>query len=459
MTAAARATDFTPTELKSAEILQARALASPEAYEIVESLTTDVGPRPAGSPGDRAAIAWALAMLRDRGFSNIHVQDVTVPHWVRGNADVAVTAPVAQPLVAVSLGGSVGIEGDGINGEAVLVTSLEDLAARSEATIRGRIVVISQRTDRTRDGSGYDRVSDVRRKGAVAAAARGASAVVIRSIGTDADRFAHTGSMRYDPNLPRIPAFAVSNPDADMLERLFASGKPVRLHLRSSAQPMETERSGNVIAEVRGTDLAEEIVLLAAHLDSWDLGVGALDDGAGVAIVMTAANLLRTIEPRPRRTIRVVLYANEEFGLSGGEAYARESSDLARHVLAMGADSGAGPVWRLDSGVPKRLEGFVDRLQGAIHGLGVVVGANEDHGVPDIEPLWKSGVPTLSPVLDVSRYFDVHHTANDTLAQVDAAALRQSVAVFAVCAYLAAMTPDLTLPSTTATAQKGATSR
>ena len=266
--------------------------------------------------------------------------------------------------------------------------------------------------------------------------------VVIRSISTSDTRFPHTGTTRYTGTASRIPALAISNPDADALVRQFETGKPVRVRIRSTSRELAPMTSANVVGEIPGTDLAEEIVILGAHLDSWDPGVGALDDGAGVAIMMSVAKLIKELDVKPRRTIRVVLFANEEFGTSGSQAYvAANKADVARHVLGFEADFGAGPVWRLSSRVNPAQLPAVDQIFAALAPLELSRGDNEARGGADLEGLSKLGMPILEPGLDGTDYFDVHHTANDTLAQVDPKALRQSVAAFATSVWLGAQYP------------------
>jgi Zn-dependent M28 family amino/carboxypeptidase len=282
----------------------------------------------------------------------------------------------------------------------------------------------------------------VRAAGPSAASALGAIGVVIRSMSTSNARFPHTGATRYTTTSPRIPAFAISNPDADALERQFSAGKPVRLRLRSTARELPDAQSASVVGDIPGTDRAGEIVILGAHLDSWDPGVGALDNGAGVAIMMGVARLIAELDAQPRRTIRVVLFANEEYGASGSRAYlAAHQADADQHVLGFEADFGAGPVWRLASRVNPGQLPAVDQIHKALAPFKLVRGDNEARGGADLEGLSKLGMPILEPGLDGTRYFDVHHTANDTMAQVDPAALRQSVAAFAVSVWLGAQYP------------------
>jgi hypothetical protein len=426
---------------RAAETLRERALQSSEAYALVTALTTEVGPRAAGTSGDAAAVAWSRATLSRLGFSAIRTPEVIVPRWIRGEASFEVLAPYPQPMPSLAIGGSIGTSDEGLSGELVMVENIADLQALPAGAVKGKVVFFNGRMERTRDTSGYSKAVRARTDGPSAAASLGATGVVLRSIGTSRNRFPHTGTLSYNISAPRIPALAISTPDADTLERQFATGRPVVARLRITARDLPQARSANVIADIPGTDLANEIVLIGAHLDSWDAGTGALDDGAGVAIAIAAARLAAGMEPRPRRTLRVVLFANEEFGLSGANSYPGDEgpASVERHVLAMEADLGAGPVFRLSAQVAETNWPLIERMHRLVAPLGVELGGNKAAGGADLGPLRRRGVPVLAPELDATRYFDVHHTANDTLDQVDPAALRQSVAVFAVSAYLAAM--------------------
>jgi carboxypeptidase Q len=433
---------FSREDLAAAATLRERALKDDTALALVTSLTTEVGPRPAGSAGDKAAVAWAVREMKRLGLANVRTMEVTVPHWVRGEAEFSVLAPWPQAMPTLALGGSVGTEPEGIEAEAVMVMDLGALAALPAGAVQDKIVFFNLRMERTRDGSGYGKAVAVRATGPVAAARLGARGVVIRSMSTSTLRFPHTGTTRYAADVVRIPGFAISNPDADALERQFAGGKPVRLRMRSSSRDLPSEKSANVIGEVPGTDRAGEIVILAAHLDSWDPGVGAIDDGVGVALMMSVARLISGLEAKPRRTIRVVLFANEEFGTSGSQAYAAATDQqIDRHVLGFEADFGAGPVWRLSSRVQPEQLPAVDQIFKALAPLKLARGDNEARGGADLDGLTRSGLALLEPNLDGTNYFDVHHTANDTMGAIDPAALRQSVAAFAVTVWLGARYP------------------
>lgn len=439
---AAEKPTFTREDLAAAASIRERALADDTAYELVSSLTTEVGPRPAGSAGDKAAVVWAVREMQRLGLANVRTMDVTVPHWVRGEAEFSVLSPFPQTMPTLALGGSVGTDSAGIEADAVMVTDLAALAALPVGAVKDKIVFFNLRMERTRDGSGYGTAVAVRAAGPAASAKLGARGIVIRSMSTSTLRFPHTGATRYAADVVRIPGFALSNPDADALERQFASGKPVRLRMRSTSRDLPPERSANVIGEIPGTDRASEIVILAAHLDSWDPGVGAIDDGAGVAIMLGVAKIIGGLDTKPRRTIRVVLFANEEFGTSGSQAYvAANEAEIERHVLGFEADFGAGPVWRLSSRVQAQQLPVVDQIFKALAPLKLVRGDNEARGGADLDGLARRGMPTLEPGLDGTNYFDVHHTANDTMAAVDPAALRQSVAAFGMTVWLGARFP------------------
>ncbi len=418
------------------------ALAGTRAFEIVRSLTVEVGPRSAGSAGDRAAVAWGLRTLKDLGLANVHAEPVTVPHWDRGEIAGEIVSPYPQPVVLTALGGSVATPAEGIAAEVVRVTSLDALDALEPAKVKGRIVFFDVPMERTRDVSGYESVVPARGAGPSRAAKRGAAAFLIRSLATGTARFAHTGATRYAADAPRIPAAALAVPDADLLAAELASGKPVTFRLRLGSRELPDEPSANVVGDIVGSEKPDEIVLIGAHLDSWDLGTGAIDDGAGVAIVGEAARQILAAKERPRRTIRVVLFANEEFGLSGARAYAAaHAAELPRHVFASESDFGSGRVWRLQSRVAEDRLPLVGALARLLAKLGVERGGNEAEGGADITPFAPAGVPVLQLDQDGTRYFDDHHTADDTLDKIDPKDLDQNVAAWASLAYALANLP------------------
>jgi hypothetical protein len=425
--------------LKEAGQLRDRALAESDAWQHAWSLTTEVGPRPAGSAGDRAAVAWALTRLAEIGFDEIRPQAVEVSAWERGTAEARITRPFPQPLVATALGRSVGTPENGIEAPVVRFESLAALEAAKPAEVRGRIVFIDERMERKQDGSGYGPAVQKRSRGPSVAAERGAVALVIRSVGTSTHRFAHTGATRYEEGVRQIPAFAISNPDADLLTAQFAAGEEVELYLYSSARNLAPTRSANVIADIRGAEKPDEIVILAAHLDSWDLGTGAQDNATGVAIIMETARFIAMMPRRPARTVRIVLYANEERGLDGSRAYTAAALQSGqRHVIGIEADAGSGLIYRFDSGVDEKAFPVIDAMREILAPLGIEGGDNSSNGGADLSTLRAEGMPVLSMRHDVSAYFDVHHTANDTLDKVDPEALKQHVAAYAAVVWIAA---------------------
>jgi len=425
------------------EKLQAEALGGARAFEIVRSLVDEVGPRLAGSPGDKAAVAWGVRTMKAMGLANVRAEKVMVPHWERIAERGEILAPAAHRLALTALGGSVSTPAKGLVGEVVRVESLEALEARSEAEIKGKIVFFSTPTARTRDGSGYGKAGRVRSRGASAAAKKGAIGVVIRSIGTDHDRLPHTGGMSYDDAAPKIPAAALSVPDAELLERLTRGSAPVRISFTLTTKVHPDAESANVIGEVPGTDAPGELVLLGAHLDAWDLGKGAVDDGAGCAAVIDAARILMGFPTRPRRTVRVVLFANEENGLRGAKAYAKDhEAELARHALALEIDLGAGKVHTLRFLTAESARPSIARVTPWLEPLGIAYDDGPAWGGADLIPLRAAGVPLADLGQDATKYFDVHHTANDTLDKVPKEDLDQVVAAVTTLAWAAANAPE-----------------
>lgn len=432
-----------PESLRStAASLRDEALQGTRAYEIVRSLTVEVGPRPAGSPAFQRAVEWGLRTMRELGFANVRSEPVKVPHWEPGISTGEITSPWAQPMVLLPLGGSVGTPEGGLDAEVVSVPSLQDLEKTAPETVRGKIVFLDKKMERRRDGSGYGETVPGRGRGAAVAGKLGAVALLLRSVGTDNNRTPHTGAMRYEEGGPRIPAAALSNPDADTLEAELASGKPVRFHLVLGSRDLPEVDAANVIGEIPGREKPQEVVLLGCHLDSWFPGTGAIDDGAGCAIMMEAARRIGALPQKPRRTIRVILYANEEFGLSGARAYAEKySADLPKHILAGESDFGSGRVWRISSRVAPEALPLVDELQKLLAPLDVERGDNEAEGGADLSPMAPARVPVISLNQDGTYYFDWHHTANDTLDKIDPKDMDQNVAAWAAVAYAAAEMP------------------
>jgi Zn-dependent M28 family amino/carboxypeptidase len=444
----AAAQAFEPAELQAAAALREAGLKSGLAYELVDSLVTEVGARPAGSLNDQRAVDWAVARLQALGFAKVRAEPVPLRAWKRGEAHAHVTAPFPHPLVMTALGNSVATPPEGLHAEIAYYPDLDALKADASERARGRIVFVDQKTERSRDARGYARAVAARAQAPTEAAKRGAVAVAIRSIGTDRDRLAHTGATRYAEGVTRIPALAVSVPDADLIARLTDGRyvQPTKMHLVLRSEAGIAATSHNVIAEIPGRELPEEVVLLGAHLDSWDLGPGALDDGAGVGIVTAAAKLMLEQGLNsgmwPRRTVRIVLFANEENGFDGALAYAERYKGQV-HQFVGESDLGAGLVYRLQARVRPEARPVLERIAAALAPLGIAPGSMAEASPgPDAALLMRRlNWPALELSQDGSDYFDWHHTPNDTLDKIDPAKLRQNVAAWAVMAWLAAQSP------------------
>lgn len=411
--------------------LRDRALQGSEAYALVESLTTEVGPRLAASEAEARARAWGVAKLKALGFQNVHIETFDMPAWERGVETAEIVAPFPQKLHVTALGRSGATPASGIEGDIVRFDGLDDLRAAPEASLRGKIVFVTHRMMRTQDGSSYGAYGPVRRSAPSIAAQKGAAAVLIRSLGTDHHRNPHTGTTTWAEGVTPIAAGALSLPDAEQLERILDRGKPVRLKLILTPRFLGTRQSGNVIGEIVGTQAPDEIVVIGGHLDSWDLGTGAIDDGAGVAITTAAAKLILDQKLKPRRTIRVVMWGAEEPGLLGARAYAAAHAN-DKTIVAAESDFGADRIWQLGSRVAESAKPMLTAIMRVLAPLGVTLETrNDNRGGPDVGVLAEQGIPTLALEQDGSDYFDLHHTPDDTLDKIDPKMLDQNVAAYA----------------------------
>lgn len=423
------------------------ALAGGGAYATAQSLSDRVGARLAGTVGAERAVEWAVKMLKDAGLKNVKKEPVKVPRWVRGEASAELIAPVTQPLKVAALGGSVATPPDGISADVIEVDSFDALKALGDKA-KGKIVLFNKEMKRSPGFDGYGSVVGMRSRGATEAARAGAVAHLVRSTGSGHHRLAHTGAMRYDDKVVKIPSAAISAEDAEMIHRLIAAGDTVKLTLKLSPKLDGEVDSFNVVGEVPGDKRPDEIVLIGAHLDSWDLGTGALDDGAGVAIAIDSARMMMQLGLKPTRTVRVVLFMNEEFGLSGAYAYAKtHQGELKKHVAAIEADSGAGkPLgFRVVGGVEalNLVRGFAKTLSSWLP----VDVASEEMAGADLIPLQAAGVPVLGIHQDVSDYFEWHHTAGDTFDKIDAHDLALATAAWASLAWSLATSNERLPPS------------
>jgi carboxypeptidase Q len=438
-----------PTDEQIAVQLRDEALAGADlAWDWVSELTTRFGPRPAGSDNEHRAAEWAAARFKALGFANVHIDTFPITAWVRGVESAQIVAPVLQPLAVAALGESPATPAGGLEGEVVTFPTLADLKEAPPGSLTGKIAFVAARMVRTQDGEGYGAAVEARSDGPGEAAKRGAIAFVLRSIGTDTNRLAHAGTTVYVDGRVPVPAFALAAPDADQIERLAALGEKVRIRLYSSASYVKDAHSQNVVADVPGRVHPDEVVLLGAHLDSWDQGTGAIDDGTGTAIITAAAKLILDLPQRvPRRTVRVVLFGSEEvaqpvapFGAFGGHAYAdSHKAELARHVLAGESDFGTDRVYSLALPAAVAKSAFATTVARVLEPIGILTARGPArHAGTDVGPMVEAGVPAFALLQDGTQYFDIHHTANDTLDKVDREQLDQNVAAWAALVWLAA---------------------
>jgi len=425
--------------------LQRAAVESDYAYRQVGYLANNIGPRLSGSAQAARAVEYVAREMRLMGL-DVRLQKCLVPHWVRGEERgeliewTGMASGTTQKVVLTALGGSIGTATEGMTGEIVVVKDFDELARLGKDKIAGKIVLFNNKFDREMQNSGfglaaYGQAVAYRFGGAMAAARLGAIAVLVRSAGGSQNRLAHTGAMGYDPAVKKIPGAAVSYEDAETIAYLARMGK-VRIKLTLTPQTLPDVESYNVIADLKGSEKPNEIVIVSGHLDSWDLGQGAIDDGAGVAAAMAVPQIIKQMDLHPKRTIRFIAWMNEENGGRGSAAYAKdEENNIANHFAAIEADLGAShPVGFLFAGKQEAMAFFapisnVLREQGAFQTqLQAGVGS-------DVGPLTQKGVPSFAPWFDQRTYFDYHHTAADTFDKVDPREIAQNASVMAVLAY------------------------
>jgi Zn-dependent M28 family amino/carboxypeptidase len=437
--AAGKPTTLAPKDIQTAEQLRDKALHDDTAWDFTAGLTTEIGARLAGGANDAKAREWVIAKFKALGFDKVWTEPVTYPKWVRHSEHGEIVAPYPQPLALTALGHSPGTPADGISAEVVGFDSFDALKAADPASVHGKIVYVDARMHAHPDGHDYGIGSTVRTRGPSLASEKGAAAFLLRSAGTDTNRLPHTGVTNFAGVTP-IPAAALSSPDADQLERVLKTGKPVTIKLALDCGIEGDYTGANVIAELRGSKKPDEYFVMGGHLDSWDPGTGALDDGVGVGIAVGAAHLIAQLPKRPARSIRVVAFANEEAGLYGGKALAAANAkSIARAVLGSESDAGADRILKITASVRPEARDAIAQIAAVVKPLGVEYDANAaGSGGSDLSEMHKVGMAALSLHQDATRYFDWHHTANDTLDKIDPEQLRQNVAVYAVSAYLAA---------------------
>ncbi|MEY2526331.1 MAG: hypothetical protein QOE73_1102 [Verrucomicrobiota bacterium] len=436
---------FSPQTLADLKGLQQAALNSDYAYRQVSHLANNIGPRLTGSAQAAKAVEYVAAELKAIGCE-VQLEKAIVPHWVRGEETAALARwpgmaeNTTQKIVLCALGGSVATTSEGITADVVVAKNFDELKLMARDRVAGKIVLFNYPFDKQmaaegRGGEAYGEAVVYRGDGPSAAARQGAVACLIRSVGGADYRIPHTGQTKYADDAPKIPAGAVTAEDADMIVDLVRQG-PVKMKLVLTPQTLPEVESYNVIGDIKGSEHPEQVVIVSGHLDSWDLGTGAIDDGAGVAVSMEVANLIQKLHLKPKRTIRVIAWMNEENGLAGSKQYAKDhEKEMANHFAAMETDGGAGhPLGLNIKGNPevkKMLAPVASILQESGAGMLSLV----EHCGADIEPMEKAGVPAFSPIQDSRFYFNYHHTAADTLDKIVPKELAENSAVVAVAAY------------------------
>ena len=398
------------------------------AFDITEGLTTEVGQRLAATDAESRARDWAVVKLKAMGFANVRVEPFDMPVWTRGAESAEILAPFPQKMAVAALGYSGSSGPQGVTGQIVYFDSVDALKAAPDSTVRGKIVFIDHHMMAAQDGSGYGQFGAPRRQGPTIASKKGAIGIVVRSIGTDHHRNPHTGVQNFADGATPIPAGALSVPDAEQLVRILKRGKPVTMRLVLVSEKHDGGHSGNVVAEVPGRDPGAPMLLVGGHLDSWDLGTGAIDDASGIAIVTAAAKRIMD-HGRPLRTIRIVWFGAEEPGGFGGAAYQKAHPEQ-KYAIAAESDFGADRVWRFGSSYSVSDPAIMAAMMTALAPLGITKYDKAEADGTDVGPAIEAGAPWLSLYQDGTRYFDYHHTPDDTLDKTDPAQLRQNVAAW-----------------------------
>ncbi|MFL6568683.1 MAG: M20/M25/M40 family metallo-hydrolase [Chthoniobacterales bacterium] len=436
---------FSPQTLNECRQLMQAALTSDYAWRQVAHLSQNIGPRLSGSPQAQKAVEYVAEELKALGME-VRTEKVMVPHWVRGEERAEViewpgmAAGTTQKIVLCALGGSVATPPDGITAEVVVVHDFDELNSLGREKVNGKIVVFTHAFDKAmaaegHGGEAYGQAVVYRSDAPSAAARLGAVASLIRSVGGADYRLPHTGATKYADDAPKIPAGAVTFEDADLLAALSSQGN-VRMHLIMTPQQLPDAESYNVVGDLKGSTNPEQVVIVSGHLDSWDLGTGSIDDGAGVACAMQAANLVKQLKLKPKRTIRVIAWMNEENGLRGGKGYAADhASELQNHIGAMETDGGADHPLGINAKVKPGVEKILAPLGKVLEEIGAPLIARVEHSGADTGPIDTQGVPTFTPIQDNRTYFHYHHTAADTLDKIVPRELAENAAINAVFAY------------------------
>ncbi len=436
---------WTPEQLATMARLRDAALDDPYALTELRHLTDNIGPRISGSPQAQHAVEWVAEQMRALG-ATVTIEKTSVPHWVRGEETAALTAwpgatsNTTQKIVLTALGQSVATPKDGISAPVVVVDSFADLKALPKDAVKGKILLLNERFDKQlaaqgRGGEAYGQAVLYRGAAPSVGASVGAVAVLVRSVGGADYRLPHTGMTYYSEGLPKIPAAAVTAEDADLLKNLTSQGE-VRMHLTLTPQTLPHVESANVIADWKGSEHPEQVVIVSGHLDSWDLATGAIDDGAGIAVSMQAIHLLQKLGIHPKRTVRFVAWMDEEQGSEGAQTYAQDhASELANHVGAIESDLGAGHPTGIAFQGGKDLDEWLQPLSGVLAPIGATLLERSPETGEDINFVTEKGVPGFAPIQDSRYYFNYHHTAADTFDKINPRELGENAAVMAVTAY------------------------
>ncbi|HWY39551.1 MAG TPA: M20/M25/M40 family metallo-hydrolase [Chthoniobacterales bacterium] len=436
---------FSTQTLSDLKRLQQAALGSDYAYREVAHLADNIGPRLSGSAQAAKAVEYVSNELKAIGCE-VQLEKVMVPHWVRGDETAALVQfpgmaeGTTQKIVLCALGGSVATPKEGITADVITAKDFDELKAMPRDKIAGKIVVFTYPFDKQmavvgRSGEAYGEAVAYRSDGPSAAARQGAVACLIRSVGGADYRIVHTGSTKYANDAPKIPTGAVASEDADLIADLVKQG-PVKMKLILTPQTLPDVESANVIGDIKGSEHPEQVVIVSGHLDSWDLGTGAIDDGAGVAVSMEAANLIHKLNLKPKRTIRVIAWMNEENGTRGSKQYAKDhEKDWANHFACMETDNGADHPVGLHVKAKPEVKALLKPVAAVLQESGAGALELSEHAGADIEPMEKAGVPSFAPIQDGRFYFNYHHTAADTLDKIDPKHLAETSAIVAVWAY------------------------
>ncbi|GAB1446255.1 M28 family peptidase [Flammeovirgaceae bacterium] len=417
------------------------ALSDGQSYEMLKYLTTNVGQRLSGSAGAAAGVEWSREKMKSYGFDSVWLQPVMVPHWVRGEKEIAriVNSKMGNMDVNIcSLGGSVGTGPGGINAQVVEVKNFEELKALGTKNVQGKIVFFSRPMDPTHVDTfeAYGGAVDQRGAGASEAAKYGAVAAVVRSMGSNLEDYPHTGGMHYAPGIKKIPSVAISTLHAELLSKLLKQDNGLRFYLETYSETFEDAPSFNVIGELKGTERPEEIIVVGGHLDSWDLAQGAHDDGAGCVQSIEVLRIFKSLGYKPKRTIRAVMFMNEENGLRGGAKYAELAlQNKEKHIAAIESDRGGFTPRGFTMTAPQKVKDKVKSWKPLLESYGLT-DFDQEGGGADIGPLGEQGVPVMEFLPDSQRYFSYHHTEQDTFDKVDKRELELGAASMAAMVYL-----------------------